>query len=52
MHDVKDSISLDVTMPALVEVEDDTSVSSLFEQTFDLGVRALEKVIQILDTKV
>jgi len=52
MHDVEDSVSFDVTMPTLIEVEDDASVATLFKQAFDLGVGGFEKLVQIFDAQM
>jgi hypothetical protein len=52
MHDVEDGISLDVTMPALVEIEDDASVATLFQKVLHLGVRGLEILVQIFDPQM
>jgi hypothetical protein len=38
MHDVEDDVSFDVTMPALIEIEDDASVATLFQKVLNLGV--------------
>ena len=38
MHGVEDGISLDVTMPALIGIEDDASVATLFQKVLHLGL--------------